>query len=371
MIDRKTLLKNFSIGFLPLLIFIVADELFGLTVGLAVAVGFGILELCLSYLRSKRIDKFVLFDTGLIIVLGFISLILQNDIFFKIKPGLIGIILVLLLGITSFSQNPILIKMSGRYMQGMQLSAEQLGVMQKMMRRLFFLFSFHTILVFYSAFYMSKEAWAFISGGLFYLLIGGMAGFEFLQALFQRWRLQKKYSLEEWFDLVDPAGKVIGRAPRSAVHGNPELLHPVIHVHIFNAQGDIFLQKRSENKDIQPGKWDTAIGGHIASGETIEHALHREAEEELGISLAHFQPLFRYVHRSEIESELVHGFLLQEEGPFYPNRQEISEARFWTVNEIKDSIGKKVFTPNFEKEFELLLKIFSRENTPFSKSKQK
>jgi isopentenyldiphosphate isomerase/intracellular septation protein A len=369
MIDRKTLIKNFSIGFLPLLIFIVADELFGLTIGLAVAVGFGVLELCFSYLRNRRIDKFVLFDTGLIVVLGLISILLQNDIFFKIKPGLIGIILVLLLGITSFSQNPILIKMSGRYLQGMQLSAEQLGMMQKMMRRMFFLFSFHTLLVFYSAFYLTKEVWAFISGGLFYLLIGGMAGFEFLRVIIQRWRLRQKYSQEEWFDIVDPTGKVIGRAPRSAVHGNPELLHPVVHVHIFNSRGDIFLQKRAANKDIQPGKWDTAIGGHISSGETVERALRREAEEELGISLGQFQPLFRYLHRSEIESELVHGFLLQEEGPFFPNRQEISEARFWTVAEIKDSIGKKIFTPNFEKEFELLLKIFSRESTPSSKSR--
>jgi isopentenyldiphosphate isomerase len=216
---------------------------------------------------------------------------------------------------------------------------------------------------------MTKEAWAFISGGLFYLLIGSMAGFEFLRTVFQRWRLRQKYSQEEWFDIVDTTGKVIGRAPRSAVHGNPELLHPVVHVHIFNSRGDIFLQKRVENKDIQPGKWDTAIGGHISSGETLEHALRREAEEELGISLAQFQPLFRYVHRSEVESELVHGFLLQEEGPFFPNRQEISEARFWTVAEIKDSLGKKIFTPNFEKEFELLLKIFSRESSSPSKSR--
>ena len=363
MIDRKILLKNFTIGFLPLLIFIIADELFGLTIGLVVAISFGIFEAGFTYLRKKSIDKFILFDTGLIIALGLLSLLLQNEIFFKIKPGLIGIILVLLLGITSYSKNPILIKMSGRYMQGMELSDEQYGMMRKMMRRLFFIFGLHTLLVFYSAFYMSKEAWAFISGGMFYLLIGGMAFFEFLKTLFQRRRLQQKLSQEEWFDIVNPVGKVVGKAPRSAVHRNPALLHPVIHVHIVNSKGDIFLQKRSENKDIQPGKWDTAIGGHIHSGETIEHALQREAEEELGISFAQFQPLFRYVHRSEVESELVHGFLLSEEGPFYPDRQEISEARFWTIEEIRNSLGKMVFTPNFEKEFELLLKIFSKTNT--------
>ncbi len=357
MIDRKLILRNFTIGFLPLLIFIIADEFFGLTVGLITAIAFGIAETVFTYLRNRRVDKFILFDTSLILILGLISLLLQNDIFFKIKPGLIGIILVILLGVTAFSNNPLLLKLSGRYLKGIELSDQHVRMMQVMMRRMFFVFLIQTILVFYSAFFMSKEAWAFISGGLFYILIGGMMGYEFISTLRQRHRLQKQYAGEEWFDIVRPDGKVIGRAPRSAVHGQPELLHPVIHVHIINSRGDIFLQKRANNKDIQPGKWDTAIGGHIQSGETIDHALNREAEEELGISLAQFQPLFRYVMRNKIESELVHGFLLREEGPFFPDSSEISDSRFWSVSEIEDNLGKDLFTPNLEKEFRLLLRI--------------
>jgi isopentenyldiphosphate isomerase len=222
---------------------------------------------------------------------------------------------------------------------------------------MFFVFSIHTALVFYAAFFLSKEAWAFISGGLFYILIGLMMGFEFFKSLWQRRQLKSKYSQEEWFDLVTAEGKIVGKAPRSAVHGNPELMHPVIHVHIINTDNELYLQKRSVKKDVQPNRWDTAIGGHVHGGESIEHALSREAEEELGISLADFRPLFRYAMRNEYESELIHGFLLLDDGPFFPNPTEISDARFWTIGEIEENLGQNVFTPNFEKEFELLQKL--------------
>ncbi|MFZ0389387.1 MAG: NUDIX domain-containing protein [Calditrichia bacterium] len=356
-------MKNFTVGFLPLLVFIIADSFFGLTAGLIIAIVFGLSELGYTWYRERRFDRFILFDTGLILSLGLISLILHNDIFFKLKPGLVELILVVLLAVTAFSNNPLLIRMTGRYMKGVTFSPEQIGMMQRMMRRMFYLFFIHTILIFYSAFYLSKEAWAFISGGLFYIITGGLFLFEFLRARWHGIRQKRQFGAEEWFDVVEPDGKIIGRAPRSQVHGNPQLLHPVVHLHIVNHSGEIFLQKRSLKKDVQPGKWDTAVGGHIQSGETVDRALRREMEEELGISGGEVRPLFRYVHRNNLESELVHGFILQDDGPFYPHPQEISEARFWSVEEIQHSIGKEVFTPNFEKEFGLLMKIVFKTET--------
>jgi isopentenyldiphosphate isomerase/intracellular septation protein A len=357
MLDRKTLIKNFSIGFLPLLVFIVADKFFGLTVGLIVAILFGLVELLFTYIKEKRLDKFIFFDTGLILILGLVSLIFQNDIFFKIKPGLIELILVLLLGVTAFLNNPILIKMSGRYMKDIPISDDQFLLMQNMMKRMFYVFLGHTILVFYAAFYMSNEAWAFVSGGLFYGLMIGIIIVEFLRTKIAKSRLKNRFKNEEWFDLVTPEGKIIGKAPRSVVHGNPELLHPVVHIHILNNRGEIFLQKRALNKAIQPGKWDTSVGGHIHAGESIEHALNREAEEELGISFAKFIPIFKYVMKNEIESELVHAFLLKDEGPFFPDPEEISDARFWSLSEIETNLGKSIFTPNFEQELDILKRI--------------
>ena len=62
---------------------------------------------------------------------------------------------------------------------------------------------------------------------------------------------------EEWFPLVDEKGETIGKATRKECHNGSKMLHPVVHLHIFNKAGDLYLQKRSINKDIQPGKWDS------------------------------------------------------------------------------------------------------------------
>lgn len=158
---------------------------------------------------------------------------------------------------------------------------------------------------------------------------------------------------DEVFPLVDEQGNVTGRALRSEVHGNPRLMHPVVHCIVVNARGDLLLQLRSRNKDVQPGRWDTSVGGHIAYGEALEAALAREMSEELGLDAARLEPrlLYRYVMRSEIETELVHTFVCQSEGPFVAQASEIDEVRFWTRTEIEKALGTGVFTPNFEDEF--------------------
>ena len=111
---------------------------------------------------------------------------------------------------------------------------------------------------------------------------------------------------EEIFPIVDEEGRVIGSATRGECHSGSHLLHPVVHLHVFNSQGDIYLQRRPEWKDIQPGKWDTAVGGHIDYGETPDDALRREVREELGIT--EFTPQFicKYVFESKRERELVY-----------------------------------------------------------------
>lgn len=160
--------------------------------------------------------------------------------------------------------------------------------------------------------------------------------------------------LVEWFPVVDEDGNTIGEAPRHVCHdGKSKLLHPVVHLHVFNRNGELFLQKRSETKDIQPGKWDTSVGGHVSPGESILEAVKREAEEELG--LKDFEPIFetRYIWESERERELVSSFSVITENLPVTNPDEISEGRFWDINEIKTKLGKGVFTPNFEHEFGL------------------
>ena len=165
-------------------------------------------------------------------------------------------------------------------------------------------------------------------------------------------------NLQEIFPIVDEDGGVVGSATRGECHSGTKLLHPVVHLHVFNSQGDIYLQRRPAWKDIQPGKWDTAVGGHVDYGETPEEALRREVREELGMS--DFTPEFvdKYVFESKRERELVYVNRTTYDGEIRPSAEELDGGRFWTMREIREAMGKDILTPNFESEFK---RCFGRE----------
>lgn len=355
--SKLDILKSLAPGFLPLVIFIVADAFWGTKIGLIVAIAAGIIEIAISYIKEKVIDKFVLLDIGLIVVLGVISIILENPIFFKLKPALIELIFCIILGISIFSPVNIMLQMSKRYMKNIEFGEAQLRQLNKSLKVLFYIFIVHTVLIVYSAFFMSKGAWAFISGGLFYIIFAVYFVFELVKNKIKQKKMMEQYRDEEWFDIVDTAGKVTGKAPRSLCHSGPGLLHPVVHIQIADDKNRIFLQKRSMNKKIQPGKWDTAVGGHVSAGEDIGTALQREAMEELGLQEITVGQVAQYVWETEIESELVYMFFGRYNKTItITNKEEIDEGKFWRIKKIKENLGKGIFTPNFEFEFDILLK---------------
>jgi isopentenyldiphosphate isomerase/intracellular septation protein A len=350
--DRRKLLLQLLPGFIPLFAFIVADELWGTTTGLIVAIASGVIELTYYWIKDRKFDKFILLDTLLIIVLGVVSIVLKNAVFFKIKPALIGVLMCAILGVSVFTPSNILLNMSKRYMKGIELNDVQYGQFRKNMKVVFWIFSGYTVLVFYSVWFMSKEAWAFISGGLFYILFGAYFLFEFVKTKL----LQRKLSKEELLPLVNTKGEIIGKAPRSICHSCKNYLHPVVHLHVINSKGEIYLQKRPVHK-IQPGKWDTAVGGHIAFGEDIETGLQREAMEEIGIKDFKVKLVANYIWESDIEREFVFCFITNYNGSITINRGELADGKFWLYSEIKNNLGKGIFTPNFEQEYNMIFPL--------------
>ena len=155
----------------------------------------------------------------------------------------------------------------------------------------------------------------------------------------------------ELFPIVDEDGNVLGKILRGEAHDGRKVLHPVVHLHLFNSKGELYLQRRPDWKPIQPGKWDTAVGGHISYGETVQEAFKREVMEELGISVPNTTPMGHYVFESKVEKELVYVFRTVYDGPVNPSQDELAGGRFWTMQEIKDALGKNILTPNLESEF--------------------
>ncbi len=156
-------------------------------------------------------------------------------------------------------------------------------------------------------------------------------------------------SPDEIFPIVDPEGNTIGSASRTECHGGSMLLHPVVHLHLFNSAGELYLQHRPAWKDIQPNRWDSGVGGHVDLGEELHDALLRESREELGVE--GFEPRFvcSYIFESDRERELVNVFTTIFDGEVKPT-EELDGGRFWTIAEIFESLDKGIFTPNFESE---------------------
>lgn len=159
---------------------------------------------------------------------------------------------------------------------------------------------------------------------------------------------------EELLPLVDEEGRITGTAPRSICHSGSRYLHPVVHLHVVNEQNEIYLQKRPAFKKVQPGKWDTAVGGHISAGERVGESLAREAYEEIGIQ--DFQPELaaEYIWETSVEREYVYSFITRFNGSITPNLDEVDCGRFWSRAEIGKKLGSGILTPNFEEEFRRL-----------------
>ena len=158
---------------------------------------------------------------------------------------------------------------------------------------------------------------------------------------------------KELLPVVDDNGNILGSMTRKEAHSGSKLLHPVVHLHLFNEEGQLYLQLRPTWKDVQPGKWDTAVGGHVSLGEDVAQALRRETLEEIGISDFLPVPLPHYVFQSDVERELVFPHRTTFDGEIHPST-ETDGGRFWSMDEIAHAMGKGILTPNFEQEYKRL-----------------
>jgi isopentenyl-diphosphate delta-isomerase type 1 len=132
----------------------------------------------------------------------------------------------------------------------------------------------------------------------------------------------------EWLEVVDENDVVIGRARRGVIHARG-LMHRSAQVLLFNSNGEVFLQKRSERKDEFPGLWDSSAAGHVNPGEDYEECARRELAEELGIANPPaLEPLFRIRASADTGWEHCSVFRCRYDGALRLQRDEIDEGKW-------------------------------------------
>ncbi|MFZ4617055.1 MAG: NUDIX domain-containing protein [Rectinemataceae bacterium] len=359
-----SLLSSLVPAFIPLLAFIVAEALFGETIGLIVGITIGIAEFLWVLLREKRADPFVAADTALIALAGGVSLAFGNDIFFKLKPAVVEFVLGAAMSLLLVLPARYLEGYFARILRGATLPPGALSALRKSIVLMVGLLVLHAALTAWAALNLSDAGWGFVSGGLFYILFA----VAFLVQLVQV-RLRARASGlphraprgVEILPLVDDEGKIIGSAPRPECHMGPGKLHPVVRLHLVDSEGRLFLQKRSADKEAEPGKWDAAMAGHVSQGEDLETAVARELQEELGVSALAFETagakaelLFRYRQDSARESELAFVFAAKFGGPFAPSPAEVADFRPWTREELELARGRGSLSAMLERDLEIL-----------------
>ena len=155
---------------------------------------------------------------------------------------------------------------------------------------------------------------------------------------------------EDIFDVVNDDDEIIGRELRNVVHARG-LLHRAVHVLVYNAAGQLFLQKRSMTKDNDPGLWDSSCSGHVDSGESYAVAAERELMEEIDLLVDEpMEELFKIEASAGTGWEFAVIYRTESEGPFTLCPEEIDEGRWFTPEEIDNALSREPekYSPTFK-----------------------
>ena len=144
-----------------------------------------------------------------------------------------------------------------------------------------------------------------------------------------------KTDLDELFDVVDEQDRVVGQERREVVHRDM-LFHRAVHVWMFDDEGRLLLQLRSEQKDQYPSTWTSSASGHLDAGESYDHAAARELREELGVDLP-IREALRLPGSPQTLYEFTRLYLTEFSGDLFPAGDEISEVRWWAVEELQQA----------------------------------
>ncbi len=156
--------------------------------------------------------------------------------------------------------------------------------------------------------------------------------------------------MAEMLDIVDEADEVVAQATRDAVHRGKHF-HRATHMLLRNSHHQIYVQLRSQSKDMNPGLWDSSAAGHVDAGEAYIDCAVRELQEELGITVGPeaLDEFLRVKPSAANGYEFVRVYLVESDDPITLEETEVDDGRWLSVGELDNWLAKSPddFTPDF------------------------
>jgi isopentenyldiphosphate isomerase/intracellular septation protein A len=372
--NLSRLLKSLLPSFIPLIVYVLADAVFGEKVGLVVGVGVGVIEFIVVLVRDRKPDPFVAADTALLALAGAVSFLSGNDLYFKLKPAVLELVFGASFALLLVLPPRYLKTYMERQVRGIEFPEESLPLMRKNLGTLLAVLGLHAGLTVWAAVALSTRVWGFISGVLLYILFGCVLLTELVLARLARGKLRAAAGAgrgEAMLPLVDAEGKVTGQAPERLCHaGAPgsnaaedggRLLHPALRVFVVDGKGRLFLRRTAARAGEGPGPWDAPVTRHIHTGESLDDAVARGVRECLGLSAVALAAAkaapglaLRYKRDDDRESELVFLFFLPSEGPFALDAAGGEEGSFFDPDRLGAAARAGELSPRFLHEYGLL-----------------
>ena len=171
----------------------------------------------------------------------------------------------------------------------------------------------------------------------------------------------------EMLFVVDENDQVLGYEDKISCHSGAGILHRAFSIFIFNSQGQLLLQKRSDQKLLWPHFWSNSCCSHPRKNEWLERSTLRRLREELGFS-TDLKFLFKFQYQAHYENigsenEICSVFAGKYDGEVSVNENEISDWKFVDAGELDEMIAETPdqFTPWFKMEWERIRNEFWEE----------
>ncbi|MET7903510.1 NUDIX domain-containing protein [Streptomyces sp. NPDC005336] len=166
---------------------------------------------------------------------------------------------------------------------------------------------------------------------------------------------QEPLSANELLDIVDERDRVVGQARRGDAMAH-RLRHRCVFVLARDAEGRIFVHRRTPQKIVFPSLYDMFVGGVVGTGEGYDEAALREAEEELGVSgLPAPIPLFSFLYDTPEHTWWSRVYEVRCELPVQPQAEEIAWHAFLTEEELTRRLPEWEWVPDGREAYRRLL----------------